>query len=54
LGAYAALGRYGQTIFVVPDLQLVIVTTAEVDGHEAIFELIEQYIVPAAQQRSGA
>jgi CubicO group peptidase (beta-lactamase class C family) len=47
--AYAALGRYGQTIFVVPSLQLVIVTTAEMDGHEAIFKLIEQYIVPAVQ-----
>jgi hypothetical protein len=28
---------------------LVIVTTAETDGHEAIFELIKQYIVPAVQ-----
>jgi CubicO group peptidase (beta-lactamase class C family) len=49
LGAYAALGRYGQTIFVVPRLQLVIVTTAAIDGHEVIFKLIEQYIVPAVQ-----
>jgi CubicO group peptidase (beta-lactamase class C family) len=47
LGAYAALGRDGQTIFVIPDRQLIIVTTAEVNGHEAIFKLIEQYIVPA-------
>jgi CubicO group peptidase (beta-lactamase class C family) len=46
-GAYAALGRDGQTIFVVPGLQLIVVTTAETDGHEAIFRLIEQYIVPA-------
>ena len=49
LNAYAALGRYGQTIFVVPDLQLVIVTTAGLDGHEALFRLIEQYILPAVQ-----
>ncbi|HET9224964.1 MAG TPA: serine hydrolase [Roseiflexaceae bacterium] len=49
LSAYAALGRDGQTIFVVPDLQLVIVTTAEMDGHEAIFKLIEQYILPAVR-----
>ena len=49
LSAYAALGRDGQTIFVVPNLQLVIVTTAEMDGHEAIFKLIEQYIVPAVR-----
>jgi hypothetical protein len=25
------------------------VTTAAIDGHEAIFELIEQYIVPAVR-----
>jgi CubicO group peptidase (beta-lactamase class C family) len=49
-GAYAALGRDGQTTFVIPDLQLIVVTTAETDGHEAIFRLIEQYIVPAAQK----
>ena len=48
-GAYAALGRDGQTIFVIPDLQLIVVTTAKVDGHEAIFKLIEQYIVPAVR-----
>jgi CubicO group peptidase (beta-lactamase class C family) len=47
--AYAALGRYGQTIFVVPSLQLVIVTTAEMDGHEGLFKLIEEYIVPSVQ-----
>jgi CubicO group peptidase (beta-lactamase class C family) len=50
LGAYAALGRDGQTIFVVPELQLIIVTTAETNGHEAIFKLIEQYIVPAVRK----
>jgi hypothetical protein len=49
VGGYAALGRYGQTIVVIPELQLVIVTTAAIDGHEEIFELIEQYIVPAVQ-----
>jgi CubicO group peptidase (beta-lactamase class C family) len=46
-GAYAALGRYGQTIFVIPDLDLIVVTTAQLDGHDAIFDLIERYIVPA-------
>jgi len=33
-GAYAALGRYGQTIFVVPNLDLIVVTTAQVEGHD--------------------
>ena len=47
LKAYAALGRDGQTVFVAPDRQLIIVTTAETDGHAAIFRLIERFIVPA-------
>ena len=48
-GAYAALGRYGQTIFVVPGLNLIVVTTAALEGHDPIFDLIEQYIVPAVE-----
>jgi CubicO group peptidase (beta-lactamase class C family) len=47
LDAYTALGRYGQTIFVIPKLNLVIVTTAEVNDHTEIFKLIENYVVPA-------
>lgn len=50
LAAYASLGRDGQMIFVIPGSDLVIVTTAEMDGHEQIFQLIAQYIVPAVQQ----
>lgn len=49
--AYAALGRYGQTIFVVPWLELIIVTTTALDSHEEIFRSIEQYIVPAALEQ---
>ena len=52
-GAYAALGRFGQTIFVIPDLDLIVVTTAAAGGHDAIFRLIEQYIVPAVQRPSS-
>ena len=48
LGGYAALGRAGQTIFVAPDLDLVVVTTAEIDGHDAIYRLLDRYILPAA------
>jgi CubicO group peptidase (beta-lactamase class C family) len=51
-GAYAALGLNGQTIFVIPDLDLIVVTTAAIDGHDAIFRLIDEYIVPAAQKPS--
>jgi CubicO group peptidase (beta-lactamase class C family) len=49
LEAYTALGRGGQTIFVVPRLDLIVVTTAELDNHDPIFQLIEQYIVPAVR-----
>ena len=50
LGGYAALGLGGQTIFVAPDFDLVVVTTAKLDGHEEIFELLDKYILPAAGQ----
>ena len=44
-GAYAALGREGQTVFVVPEKDLLIVTTAGLNGHAEIFRLIEKYIL---------
>lgn len=50
LEGYTALGRYGQTIFVIPWADLVIVTTAQIEDHDEIFQLIEGYILPAAQQ----
>jgi CubicO group peptidase (beta-lactamase class C family) len=50
LAGYTALGRYGQTIFVIPEADLVIVTTAEIEDHDEVFQLIERYILPAAQQ----
>ncbi len=46
-GAYTALGRYGQTIFVAPKDNLIVVTTAKLEGHSEIFDLIDNYIVPA-------
>ncbi len=50
-GAYTALGRFGQTIFVIPDLDLIVVTTAaEESEHARIFPLIEKYIVPSVQK----
>ncbi len=51
LKAYAALGYNGQTVFVIPELDLIVVTTAATldHGHNDIFALIEKYIVPAVQ-----
>ncbi len=49
-GAYMALGREGQTIFVVPDQNLIIVTTAGLGNHDPIFQLIDQYLMPAVQK----
>lgn len=49
--AYTALGRYGQTIFVAPDLNLIVVTTAQIEeGHDPIFRLIDDFILPAAER----
>ena len=50
LSGYAALGMGGQTVFVIPRSDLVIVTTADMDNHDEIFQLIEQYIVPAVKK----
>lgn len=50
LGAYAALGLYGQTILVVPEYDLIVVTTAQMENHDKIFQLVEQYILPAVQR----
>lgn len=47
LGGYSALGRGGQTIFVAPALNLIVVTTAELDGHDKIFRLLDGYILPS-------
>lgn len=48
LAGYAALGSYGQIILVIPESDLVIVTTANTE--ESIFELIEQYVLPSVQK----
>ncbi len=51
LKAYLALGYDGQIIVNVPELDLEVVMTASVGaaGYDAIFNLIETYIIPAVQ-----
>jgi CubicO group peptidase (beta-lactamase class C family) len=51
--AQPVAGFFPGRAFVVPDLNLIVVTTAATGGHDAIFDLIEQYIVPAAQRPPG-
>jgi CubicO group peptidase (beta-lactamase class C family) len=46
-GAYSALGLEGQTIFVLPRSDVIVVTTAEMDGHDRIFQLIEEFVLPS-------
>lgn len=49
LGGYAAMGLYGQTIFVQPELNLIVVTTARLNDHGPIIQLISDYILPATR-----
>ena len=48
---FAALGRYGQSIFVVPGLDLVAVFTAHIDSYDPEVELLKSYIIPACTPR---
>ena len=49
LDAYTARGRGGQLIFVIPRLDMVIVFTATMNDDEALLDIIEEYVVPAAR-----
>jgi len=44
---FAAIGRYGQGIFVVPGLDLVVVFTAHMDSGDPEVDLLKKYIIPA-------
>jgi CubicO group peptidase (beta-lactamase class C family) len=48
MGGYAALGGGGQIILVIPESDLVIVTTAKTE--ESLFELFGKYILPAVNK----
>lgn len=51
LGGYAAIGRSGQTVFVAPEQDLIVVTTAEVQDHDEIFRLIQDFILEALLEK---
>jgi CubicO group peptidase (beta-lactamase class C family) len=44
---YAALGRFGQSIFVVPRLDMVAVFTAQIASNDPEAEMVRNYLVPA-------
>ena len=44
---FAAIGRNGQCIFVVPRLDLVVVFTAHIDSNDTERDLLKSYIIPA-------
>lgn len=46
---FTAVGRYGQGIFVVPGLDLVVVFTAHIDSTDTEAELLKKYIIPACR-----
>ncbi len=49
---FAAIGRYGQTILVVPGQDLVVVFTAHIDSNDAEVDLAKKYIIPACFPQS--
>jgi CubicO group peptidase (beta-lactamase class C family) len=53
LGAYAAHGRAGQFIFVLPDLDMLVVFTSELEGADFVQPelLLRDYIIPAAASK---
>jgi CubicO group peptidase (beta-lactamase class C family) len=48
--AYAARGRYGQLIYVVPDLDLIVVSTAAAESDAMALGLIYEDILPAVKE----
>jgi CubicO group peptidase (beta-lactamase class C family) len=49
-GGYAAIGMYGQMVYVLPRLDLVVVFTARENNSDREFQLIREYIIPAARE----
>jgi len=47
---FAALGRFGQGIFVVPSRDLVVVFTARIDSSDPELDLMRRFIVPACRE----
>jgi len=45
---YAAIGRFSQLLVVIPDLEIVVIFTADHENHDDLFELIKTYIIPAS------
>jgi CubicO group peptidase (beta-lactamase class C family) len=48
---YAAQGLYAQKIYVIPELEMVVVFTADARNTDPTFDLLEDWIIPAAQEQ---
>jgi CubicO group peptidase (beta-lactamase class C family) len=46
-GAYAAIGLAGQLVYVIPELDTMVVFTAALADSSVLYELIDEYVVPA-------
>jgi CubicO group peptidase (beta-lactamase class C family) len=50
LNMFAAQGLYDQKIFVLPELEMVVVFTADARNTDSSFELLEDWIIPAIRE----
>lgn len=48
-GRFAAIGLASQLIYVIPELNMVVVFTAALADNSVLFDLVDDYIVPGAQ-----
>ena len=48
---YAAQGLYAQKIYVLPELEMVVVFTADARYTDPTFELLEDWIIPAVREQ---
>jgi CubicO group peptidase (beta-lactamase class C family) len=53
IGAFFARGRAGQLIVVIPRYALIVVFTANVSDDQVLFDLIDEFVLPAVQDEKA-